>query len=176
MNKEKHNISGLDISIIVAMDQNRGIGFDNKIPWYIPEDLKRFKKLTIHNTVVMGRKTWFSLPFRPLKDRTNIVLTRSTQKDLFEGSLITNNVDEIFRLMDKQKENFIIGGYRLYETFLPYANKLYLTIVHNEFEVDTYFPDIEINEWSLISMEDFLNAPIPYSNYIYQKNEKKNLV
>ncbi len=160
----------MNISIIVAVDKNWGIGKDNTIPWYISADLKRFKRLTTGNVIVMGKNTWFSLPKRPLPNRKHIVLTSSKMSNDFEGAIICTEISKSFDLMDKEKENFIIGGASIYKAFLPYANKLYLTVIHKAYEVDTFFPEIIEKNWELVSKEDFLEEKIPYTNLILKKN------
>jgi dihydrofolate reductase len=159
----------MNISLIVAMDKNRGIGKDNTIPWYISEDLKRFKRLTTGNVIIMGKNTWFSLPRRPLPNRKHIVLTSSAMSKSFEGAIICDEVSKSFDLMDEEKENFIIGGASIYKAFLPYADKIYLTIVHKAYEVDTFFPEIIEKNWELLSKEDFFEEKTPYSNFILKK-------
>ena len=162
----------MNISIIVAMDENRGIGKDNEIPWYIPADLKRFKKLTTGNVIIMGRKTWFSLPRRPLPNRKHIVLTSAEMSKEFEGAILCADVSKTFDLMDKEKENFIIGGASIYKAFLPYADTLYLTVIDKKYNTDTYFPKIVNENWKLITKEEFLEATITYTNFIFKKNDK----
>lgn len=130
------------ISIIVAIAQNNAIGLNNDLLWHISDDLKRFKHLTSAHTVVMGKRTYYSLPFRPLKNRTNIVITDIEGEEI-EGCVMAYSIEDAIEKMDTEKENFIIGGGSVYRQFLPYAQKLYLTIVHKDFEADTFFPEID---------------------------------
>jgi dihydrofolate reductase len=132
------------ISIIAAIGKNRELGKDNKLLWRIPEDMKRFKDLTLGQVVIMGRKTYESLPtkFRPLPDRINIVVTKS-QNWKMPGCLISNSLDEaILKAKEFKKEIFIIGGASIYSQGLKYADKLYLTLVDKEYpDADVFFPD-----------------------------------
>jgi dihydrofolate reductase len=141
-----------NISIIVAIAENNGIGKDNKLLWHIPADLKRFKKITTGHTVIMGRNTFYSLPGGPLKNRRNIVIT-DNPADCFEGCEIVFSVEEAIDRCDEHQENFVIGGASVYRQFLPHANKLYLTLVNKSFEADTFFPEINRDEWHEISRE-----------------------
>jgi dihydrofolate reductase len=141
-----------NISIIVAIAENNGIGKDNKLLWHIPADLKRFKKITTGHTVIMGRNTFYSLPGGPLKNRRNIVIT-DNPADRFEGCEIVFSVEEAIDRCDEHQENFVIGGASVYRQFLPHANKLYLTLVNKSFEADTFFPEINRDEWHEISRE-----------------------
>jgi len=161
------------ISIIVAVAENNAIGKDNKLLWHISEDLKRFKLLTCGNTVVMGKNTFYSLPVRPLPKRNNIVIT-DIPREQIEGCTMAYSIDEAMQLCDGVNENFIIGGASVYRQFLPFANKLYITVVHKSFEADCFFPDISLNEWNLISKEDITNYAqndFSYSYLIYERKK-----
>ena len=144
----------MDISIIVVVGNNNEIGRNNGLLCHLPADLKHFKLLTIGHTIVMGRKTFESLPKGALPDRTNIVLTRNSNLS-FENCLIYSSLSEI---IDSQKNNdkiFIIGGGEIYRQVLPFANKLYLTKVHATFDdADTFFPEINFSEWEEVSREN----------------------
>ena len=141
------------ISVIVAIASNNAIGKDNKLLWHIPNDLKRVKRLTTGNVIVMGKNTYYSLPRRPLPDRVNLVIS-DDKKDIFEGCEMAYSFDEALEKMSDTKENFIFGGASVYQQFFPLATKLYLTIVHKEFEADTFFPEIDFADWQEIERED----------------------
>lgn len=141
------------LSIIVAIAANNAIGKDNDLLWHIPEDLKRFKRLTSGHAVIMGRNTYFSLPRRPLPNRTNVVLTLD-QEELIEGCVMARSIEEARRLTADDPEAFVMGGGEVYRQFLPLADKLYITRVHRDFEADTFFPEIEETQWKLIEKED----------------------
>ncbi|MEG0084942.1 MAG: dihydrofolate reductase [Niameybacter sp.] len=126
------------ISMIVAMSENYVIGKGNKMPWYIPEDLQYFKKVTKGHTVVMGSKTFESIG-HPLPDRINIVLTQN-RNYLAEGCSLAHSVEEVIeKYYGEQQELFIIGGSTLYQVFMPFVTKLYITWIEGNIEGDAYF-------------------------------------
>lgn len=132
------------ISIIAALGRNRAIGKDNQLLWKIPGDLPRFKELTTGHPVIMGRRTWESIPekFRPLPGRTNIVITRDTSYSA-PGAVLVQSFPEALSLArdaEGSEEIFAIGGQRVYECALPFATNLYLTLVVDEKEGDAFFP------------------------------------
>lgn len=134
--------------IIAAVDEKLGIGYNGKLLTYIPEDLKRFKQLTTGHTIIMGRKTWESLPKKPLPDRKHIVITR--QKDFIfahEQVSVAQSIENAFELCEKQNTEkvFIIGGGEIYNLALPYADILEITHIHQTFEADTFFPQYHDN-------------------------------
>lgn len=141
------------ISIIVAIASNYAIGKDNDLLWHISDDLKRFKRITSGHTVVMGKNTFYSLPFRPLPKRKNIVLTDKVGEQI-EGCEMAYSINNSIELMDSDSENFVMGGGSIYEQFMPIANKLYITRVHKDFDADTFFPKIDLNIWELIESTD----------------------
>lgn len=145
-----------NIVIIVAMARNGVIGAGNKLPWHLPGDLKRFRKLTMGHTVVMGRRTFESLPNGPLPGRRNVVLSRSERK-FPEGVVVLSGLDEVLKMANESKL-FIIGGGDIYRQFLPFACCLELTLLDHDFEGDTRFPKINDNEWALENEEAFEDA------------------
>ena len=160
------------ISIIVAVAENNAIGKDNKLLWHLSEDLKRFKRLTSGNPVIMGKNTYFSLPVRPLPKRENIVIT-DVPGERIDNCIMAYSIEDAIEKMDSDKENFIIGGASIYRQFMPYADKLYITWVHKSFDADTFFPEVDEKEWREISREDITDAddknPYPYSFVIYER-------
>lgn len=157
------------LSIIAAMDKNRVLGLKNDIPWHIPHDLKRFKKITSGHTVIMGRKTFESLP-GPLPKRRNVIIT--SRKDyIAPGIEVVKSIEDAIRIADKNQENFVVGGADIYEQFLPFADKLYLTHIDAEFEGDIYFPEIDYSNWKLVEEEyhvtdDEKKIPFSYKTYV----------
>ncbi len=159
------------ISIIVAIAENYAIGKDNDLLWHISEDLKRFKKLTKDHYVVMGKRTYFSLPVRPLLHRTNMVITDVAGEQI-DDCLMAFSIEDAIEKMDAGKENFIIGGASIYRQFMPFAQKLYITRVHKDFEADTFFPEISPDEWTLTEsrlVDDDPQNDFTYSFEIYLK-------
>jgi dihydrofolate reductase len=141
------------ISIIVAIASNWAIGKDNDLLWHISDDLKRFKQITSGHNIIMGRNTYLSLPKRPLVNRTNIVIT-DIEGERFEGAITVNSIEAAMAYCNEKEESFIIGGGAVYRQFLPFANKLYLTMVHKDFDADIFFPEIDFTEWKEIERED----------------------
>ena len=135
------------ITIIVAAAENNIIGNDNKLIWHLSDDLKHFKELTKGHHVIMGRKTFESMP-KALPNRTNVIITR--KKDYFaENAIVTNSLDEAIKLTSDDPQPFIIGGGEIYKIALNISDRIELTRVHHNFDGDTYFPDID----SIISAE-----------------------
>lgn len=159
------------ISVIVAVAKNFAIGINNQLLWHIPADLKRFKKITAGHQVIMGKLTYLSLPVRPLPNRTNIVIT-DIPGETFEGCITVNSIQAAMDLCNEHEESFIIGGGSVYRQFLPFCNKLYLTMVNKEFDADTFFPEIDFDNWRLVDREDPEPDPslgFSYSFLIYER-------
>ena len=137
------------ISAIVAVDNNWGIGYNGELLEKIPEDMKYFKELTTNNVVVMGRKTWDSLPKKPLPDRTNIIISNKGNLLLENGAIRLSLDDLLLGITDFEDDVFVIGGGQIYKELLPYCEKVYLTKIHKSFDnVDTYFPNLdELDDW-----------------------------
>lgn len=168
--------SPMKLALIAAMAQNRVVGIDNKLPWHLPEDLKYFKLITTGKAVIMGRKTYDSIG-RPLPNRTNIVITRSTEFSA-PGIEVVNSLDaaielaENVSLINAVDEVMVIGGAQIYEAALPKADRLYLTHVHANVEGDAYFPDVDMNQWKELGREDYDASetnPYNYSFVVYDK-------
>lgn len=147
-----NNPSAKSISIIVAVARNWAIGLNNQLLWHLPGDFKWFKKNTQGHPVIMGRRTWLSLPTKPLPGRKNIVIT-DMPEDCFPGAMCVDSPDAAIQQMDQDQENFIIGGGMIYRLFLPEAQKVYLTVVDRDFEADTWFPALNPDEWKEIFRE-----------------------
>jgi len=159
------------ISIIVAVSEDWGIGKDNELLWHISEDLKRFKRLTSGNTVIMGKKTWESLPRRPLPGRKNIVLTDNPNESI-ENAVTAYSIQDSLNKCDQNEEIFIIGGGSIYRQFIPIADRLFITHVHMKAPADIYFPEIDLNTWEITRKEEFKTDrenSIPYTYTIYQR-------
>ena len=135
------------ITLIAALDEHDAIGLGNTLPWHLPADMKHFRILTVGHTVLMGRRTFDSLPKGALPDRLNVVLT--AQFDLqCPGCLMVHSMDEALEVCRTAGEVFIIGGREVYRQFLPVADRLCLTRVHHVFpEVDVFFPDVDWSAW-----------------------------
>jgi dihydrofolate reductase len=134
------------ISLIAAMAENGTIGRDNSLPWRLPEDLKRFKGLTMGKPLLMGRKTYDSIG-RPLPGRTNIVLTRDREWRA-EGVIVVRSLGQALGYARDAEELVAIGGAEIYRLLMPFARRIYLTLVHAEIQGDTFFPDFDPTQWA----------------------------
>jgi dihydrofolate reductase len=159
----------LILSIIAALSKNRVIGINNQLPWKIPEDLKRFKEITMGHPVVMGRKTFESIG-KPLPGRKNIVLTRGEFK--FPGVEVVQTFDQAIGNAKSEvtDECFIIGGAQIYELALPKIQKLYLTVIDKEVEGDAYFPEIIWKNYIVRSNEQH-TEPMPFRFLVLEKKQ-----
>lgn len=164
------------IALIWAMAQNRVIGRDNKLPWYLPNDLKYFKRMTTGKPVIMGRKTFESIG-RPLPNRTNIVVTRDAGFDA-EGVKVVHSLDDAIELAESETlinggdEVIVMGGAEIYRQALPRADRLYVTLVHAEVDGDAFFPEIELNAYRELAREDYAAEgpnPYDYSFVVYER-------
>jgi len=142
------------ISIIVAVAENYAIGKKGDLLCHLPADLKHFKEITSGKTVLMGERTFYSLPKHPLPNRRNIVLT-DVQGKTFEGAEAVYSLDELCAKVQGEEEAFVIGGGMVYRQMMPRADKLYITHIHHSWDdADTFFPEIKETEWKLISSEE----------------------
>lgn len=155
------------ISIIVAIAENYAIGKKGDLLCHMPADLKHFKEITSGKTVMMGERTFFSLPKHPLPNRRNIVLTDVAGKT-FEGAEAVYSIDEMVKCIQGEEEAFVIGGGMVYRQMMPLADKLYITHIHHSWEdADTFFPEIKESEWKLLNAErHFADEKNPY-NYTF---------
>ena len=162
------------ISIIVAVSEDWGIGKDNELLWHIPEDLKRFKELTLGNAVIMGKKTWESLPRKPLPRRKNIVLT-DVPDECIDCTVTAYSIEDALGKCEKDEEIFVIGGGSVYRQFMPIADRLYITHVHKKAPADVYFPKIDRKKWKVVKKEEYnanVDNGIPYTYVIYDRRDK----
>lgn len=158
------------LHLIVAHARNGVIGKENKLPWYLPEDLKNFKRTTLGKPVIMGRKTWESLG-RPLPGRRNIVITR--QKDyVAEGATVVSDLQAAIEAVADAPVAFIMGGAQVYKEALPQVEVAHITYLNADFEGDAYFEPLNPNEWTLTEEESFPATdahPFSYSFRIYSR-------
>ncbi|MGD9858942.1 MAG: dihydrofolate reductase [Marinobacterium sp.] len=157
------------LAMIAAQSQNRVIGNNNKLPWYLPEDLKYFKRVTLGKPIIMGRKTFESIG-RPLPGRTNIIITRNPDwTHDGAGVRVVHSLQQAIELAESLalvngfEESLVIGGAEIYELALPQADRLYLTQVHAEVQGDAHFPPLDPSQWQEMAREDFSAIePNPY--------------
>lgn len=171
----------MKISMIACISSNRAIGKDNKLLFHIKEDMAFFKRMTMGNIVIMGRKNWESIPtkFRPLPGRTNIILTRQkgydASKDLLSISeeiqkniLVCTSLADVETTITKLQEAsvieevFVIGGSEIYQLFLDYVDTVYLSIVDQEVDADSFFPLLDSQQWIHPQIEDYPDSSIPF--------------
>lgn len=143
------------LSLIAAVARNRVIGKDNRLLWHLPEDMKHFREVTRGKPVIMGRKTWESLPekFRPLPGRHNIVVSRNPNYNA-PGATLADSLESAIRLAGIEDELFVIGGETLYRQALPLAHRLYLTKIDRDYEGDAFFPEILPGDWKETSRRE----------------------
>ncbi|WAH39264.1 dihydrofolate reductase [Alicyclobacillus dauci] len=157
------------LSLLVAMSENHVIGENGKLPWHLPSDLKYFKQLTMGKTVVMGRRTYMAIG-KPLRGRTNIVLTRDRTFSP-RGCEVVHDIAEIVDFVDVAEEVFVIGGANVFAQVMPYASKMYLTIIRRSFDGDVHFYYDEA-DWEMISCQpgpvDSRN-PYPHDFCVYER-------
>lgn len=139
------------ICIIAALARNRTIGLGNAMPWRLPEDLKRFRRLTMGHAVIMGRKTFESIG-TPLTGRNNIVITRS-QSWSQPGCLVAHSLEAALAAADGSRDAFVIGGAQIYALALPRASRLYMTEIERDFEGDAFFPRFDRSQWREVARE-----------------------
>lgn len=156
------------LSIIVAMANNSVIGINNSLPWHLPEDLKRFRALTIGHHIIMGRKTYESLG-RLLPGRTTVIVTRNKNYQI-QGALIAHSLEQAISLCGDDSEVFLIGGAELYQTGLKLADKLYLTEVSLDVAGDAFFPEFDLSNWHEVAREALVSEKsISFSYVTYQR-------
>ncbi len=163
------------VTIIVAIAKNNAIGKGNDLIWYLPADLKRFKKITTGHTIIMGRNTFESIG-KPLPNRRSIIITR--QKDYkIEGCFTANSIEQALELAKDENEVFIIGGSQIYKQVLEknLVDRLDVTLVHEEFDADAFFPEIDLNIWEETKREDFKSDEKNKYDYSFVTYIKKRL-
>ncbi|PAB56221.1 dihydrofolate reductase [Anaeromicrobium sediminis] len=154
------------ITLIAAMAENHVIGKEGIMPWTIPSELKRFKELTLNNTIIMGRKTYESIG-KPLPNRKTIVISKT--KDVScENCTTVESLEEALNMVKDEEEVFIAGGGEIYKQSLPYADKIHLTIIHKNFEGDTYFPKFN-NQDFCTTYKKRIEEKIPYTYYTFER-------
>jgi dihydrofolate reductase len=142
------------LKLIVAMDNNRVIGHDNQLPWSLPNDLQHVKSITMGGTLIMGRKNYESIG-RTLPGRQTIVLTRGSSEIVSKDKnyITAGTLQDVIDLCAGKDNVFVFGGEQIYRLFMPYVDTTYITRVHHEFEGDTYFPEVDMSQWELVSEE-----------------------
>lgn len=140
------------IIMIAAAAENNALGKNNGMLWHLPDDFKRFRQLTTGHFIIMGRKTFESLP-KLLPDRTHVVITRQPNFFYHEGVIIAENLQDAIAAIPPEQDAYVIGGGEIYQLALPFAEKIELTRVLHNFEADTFFPELDVLEWQLLETE-----------------------
>ncbi|KTD21013.1 dihydrofolate reductase [Legionella lansingensis] len=163
------------ISLIAAIDENYGLGKDNRLLCHLPADLKHFKSITMGKPVIMGRNTFVSIG-KPLPGRQNIVLSR--QERVIEGVDVVDSLNQALALVVGAPEVMIIGGASVYEQALPLASRIYLTVIHHRFPADAFFPKFDQQAWQIsetsIHPKDEKNS-YDMTFYLYERNEQRRM-
>tara|TARA_R110000796_G_scaffold111352_2_gene222860 strand:+ start:410 stop:907 length:498 start_codon:yes stop_codon:yes gene_type:complete len=163
------------MNLIVCLDDKNGIGKNNKLAWSLKQDLKYFCKITTNTIVIMGRNTWDSLPVKPLKNRLNLVLSKSMYSTIYENTFFFSTfllLNEFLKNIESNNEIFIIGGKSIYEYFLKenLIKKIYMTKINHNYNCDVFFPNIDLNDkFKIISNSDYIienNIKYKYIEYI----------
>lgn len=141
-----------NLSMIAAVGNNYELGYKNQLLCHLPVDLKRFKTLTSGHTVLMGDRTWESLPKKPLPNRRNIVITLNQDAD-YQDCELAFSIDEAMRLVENDEQPFIMGGATIYKLFIDKIETLYLTRILSDFQADVCFPELNMEEWTLVEDE-----------------------
>ena len=160
------------LSLIVAKAKNNVIGKDNQLIWHLPEDLKRFKKLTTGHTIIMGRKTFESLG-RVLPNRHHIVLCNDANMKIDDENVeVLEDISLLDKYIKDEEEHFVIGGATMYRLLMPYCTKMYITEINQEFDGDVSFPEINMSEWKVTEREKGLKDeknPFDYEYVTYER-------
>ncbi len=157
----------MTLSLIVAMTEDRVIGINNRLPWHLSEDLKRFKKITMGHPIIMGRKTFESIG-KPLPGRENIVITENKAYRA-EGTTVVHSLEDALKAGGASSgEKFVIGGARLFEAGLKMADKIYLTLIHGSYKGDVYFPKLDFEkDLKIVNREEGVGAPPDSISYSF---------
>ena len=160
-----------EITMIAAVAEDNGLGLDNKLVWHIPRDLKHFKDLTHGHCIIMGRKTFESLP-NALPYRKNIVLSRRKNIN-YKGAVIVNSVEKAIDETKNDPRPYIVGGGEIYKLFMNYSSYIELTRIHHKFKSDTFFPKINLDKWEVIKRHDIKKSEVENYNYSFLTYKRK---
>ena len=159
------------IIMIAAVAEDNGLGLDNKLVWHIPRDLKHFKNLTHGHCIIMGRKTFESLP-KALPHRKNIVLSR--RKNItYSGAVVVNSIEKAIEETKQDPKPYIVGGGEIYRLFMNYSSYIELTRIHHKFRSDTFFPFINLKKWEVVKRHDITKSKIEKYNYSFLTYKRK---
>jgi dihydrofolate reductase len=160
------------ITIIAAIANNNALGKNNQLIWYLPADLTRFKKTTLHHYVIMGRKTFESLK-KPLPNRTTVIVTKNKTYKA-DGCIVVHSLEEAIAVSKNEENVFILGGAKIYEQAIKFADVLDITLVHHTFEADAFFPKIDKSIWKESARQDLKADDKNKYDYSFVTYTKKN--
>ena len=161
----------MTVTMVVAIGENNAIGKNNELLWYLPKDLRHFKTITSGHTVIMGRKTYESVG-KPLPKRRNIIITRNTELTI-DGAEVVHTIEDALELCKSDEEVFIIGGAEIYKMAMKHTDKIFLTVVHESFEADAFFPEIDRNLWVETAAEKHLPDEKNNLSFTFSTLERK---
>lgn len=161
------------LTLIAATSTNHALGKDNQLVWHLPNDFKRFKTLTSGHFIIMGRKTFESFP-KPLPNRTHVIITRQKNYEVPEGCIVVSSLEKAIEACPKNEEIYIIGGGEIYKQAIEIADKVELTRVHTEVEADTFFPEINLEEWKIVFEEHHAKDENHAFDFTFQTFVKAN--
>jgi dihydrofolate reductase len=163
----------MKISMIVAMDENNGIGNNNKLLWHIPKDLKWMKEKTMGRVIVMGRNSYEDIitytKGKPLPGRTNVVLSSKEPSEFNEGFVVVKTIDEVIKKFSNEEKIFILGGAQVYKSFLPLADELIITHVQTKLQADAFFPQVDYSLFNTVYQQDEQENGFNFTFKIYEK-------
>ena len=160
-----------EMTMIAAVADDNGLGFNNKLVWHIPRDLKHFKDLTHGHCIIMGRKTFESLP-KALPHRKNIVLSR--RKNItYENAVVVDTIEKAIEETKHDNKPYIVGGGEIYKLFMNYSSYIELTRIHHKFKSDTFFPKINMKKWEVIKRHDIKKSEKENYNYSFLTYKRK---
>lgn len=152
-----------NLSLIAAIGKNNELGLDNRLIWHIKEDLSFYRSMTIGKNIIMGRKTFESMPAGALNKRNPFVLSRTIELDKFCDINSYNNIEELLNYIESSEEEFVVvGGAVIYKEFMPYVDTMYLTQILEYAQADTFFPTFDIKKWNIELMNNYCMEEIPY--------------
>lgn len=163
----------MKISMIVAMDENNGIGNNNKLLWHLPKDLKWMKEKTMSRVIVMGRNSYEDIitytKGKPLPGRTNVVLSSKDPSEFNEGFIVLKSIDEVIEKFSSEEKIFILGGAQIYKSFLPFADELIITHVYTKLQADAFFPQVDYSQFNTVYEQDEEDNGLNFTFKIYER-------
>ncbi len=162
----------MTLTSIVAVAENGVIGNNNDLVWHLPVDLKHFKNLTLNHHIIMGRKTWESIGSKPLPRRTHIVITRNPNY-VAKGALVVSSIEDAIKAVKNDEHPFIIGGAQIFKVAMPFVKRMEITYVHANLEGDTFMPDWDKSEWTLVSEKRFNKDEKHAYNLTFSRYDRK---